>query len=421
MPSRRPRAARQAIALATAQAAAGEALAVTDNASTEVDDAFVRAVAAKIVPEPGPRGVPGAPGPRGLDGQDGIDGLVGPAGPAGPAGPQGIQGATGSTGSVGPAGPQGDIGPQGPQGLPGLPGFDGAPGVGVPTGGTAGQVLAKNSNTNYDTGWTTPGAGSHPDLATHDALGLATQAELDAHGSAADPHTGYQKESEKAAASGYASLDAGTKVPIAQLPTGTSGTTVPLGNDARFSDARTPTAHAASHGSAGADRLDQDETLAHFTASQALGTADTYVTNSAIAIPANLRVGTRLRWRIFITKTAAGVATPIIQIRFGTAASTADTSRISITGKAQTAAADSGCFDIECIVTAIGATGNVVGLIMLSHQLAATGLSLGAWGQQALSANFDLTVANLKAGISITPGASAAWTVNRIITEIANA
>jgi hypothetical protein len=33
----------------------------------------------------------------------------------------------------------------------------------------------------------------------------------------ADPHTQYQKESEKSAASGYASLDAGTKVPTAEL------------------------------------------------------------------------------------------------------------------------------------------------------------------------------------------------------------
>lgn len=44
-------------------------------------------------------------------------------------------------------------------------------------------------------------------------------------------------------------------VPIAQVPTGTSGTTVPFGNDSRFTDARTPTAHAASHASAGADAV----------------------------------------------------------------------------------------------------------------------------------------------------------------------
>lgn len=52
------------------------------------------------------------------------------------------------------------------------------------------------------------------------------------HAAAGDPHTGYQKESEKSAASGYASLDGTTKVPIAELPTGTTGTTVALGNAA---------------------------------------------------------------------------------------------------------------------------------------------------------------------------------------------
>lgn len=41
--------------------------------------------------------------------------------------------------------------------------------------------------------------------------------DLDGHLAAADPHTGYQKESEKGAASGYASLDSSTKVPTTQL------------------------------------------------------------------------------------------------------------------------------------------------------------------------------------------------------------
>jgi len=87
-----------------------------------------------------------------------------------------------------------------------------------------------------------PGGGAHPDLATHDALGLATDAELATHAGAADPHTGYQKESEKAAASGYASLDGSTKVPIAQIPTGTTSTTVALGDAAAALDAT----HAAA-------------------------------------------------------------------------------------------------------------------------------------------------------------------------------
>ena len=47
-----------------------------------------------------------------------------------------------------------------------------------------------------------------------------------AHGNSGDVHTQYQLESEKGAASGYASLDANTRVPNAQLGSGTAdGTT----------------------------------------------------------------------------------------------------------------------------------------------------------------------------------------------------
>ena len=92
-------------------------------------------------------------------------------------------------------------------------------------------------------------------LSTNVAAGDA----VSTHEAAADPHTGYQRESEKAAASGYASLDASTLVPIAQVPTGTSSTTVCIGNDGRLSDARTPTTHATSHKSAGSDVIKLDE------------------------------------------------------------------------------------------------------------------------------------------------------------------
>lgn len=51
-------------------------------------------------------------------------------------------------------GPQGDPGPQGATGP------QGDPGEGVPTGGTTGQVLAKASNTNYDTEWVDQSGGS---------------------------------------------------------------------------------------------------------------------------------------------------------------------------------------------------------------------------------------------------------------------
>ena len=49
--------------------------------------------------------------------------------------------------------PRGDTGPQGPQGKQGPAGAPGPAGPGVASGGTTGQVLAKKSNTNYDTEW----------------------------------------------------------------------------------------------------------------------------------------------------------------------------------------------------------------------------------------------------------------------------
>lgn len=50
---------------------------------------------------------------------------------------------TGPIGPAGPAGPSGSAGPSGPAG------------AGVPTGGTTGQVLVKNSNADYDFSWVT--------------------------------------------------------------------------------------------------------------------------------------------------------------------------------------------------------------------------------------------------------------------------
>ena len=72
-------------------------------------------------------------------------------------GPQGPAGADGATGPQGPEGPEG---PQGPAGQNGTNGQDGAPGVGVPAGGTTGQVLKKVSGADYDTEWANESGGS---------------------------------------------------------------------------------------------------------------------------------------------------------------------------------------------------------------------------------------------------------------------
>jgi len=51
---------------------------------------------------------------------------------------------TGEKGPIGPQGEPGPIGPQGPQG---------EQGIGIPTGGSAGQILGKISETDYDVNW----------------------------------------------------------------------------------------------------------------------------------------------------------------------------------------------------------------------------------------------------------------------------
>lgn len=78
-------------------------------------------------------------------------------------GPQGIQGIQGATGATGTTGPQGD------------PGVDG---VGVPVGGTAGQVLKKNSATDHDTSWQNEsgGGGSGDLLAANNLSDVANAA-----------------------------------------------------------------------------------------------------------------------------------------------------------------------------------------------------------------------------------------------------
>jgi hypothetical protein len=146
--------------------------------------------------DPGPTGATGAQGPTGATGPQGETGPAGPQGPAGAdstvPGPQGEAGITGADGADGLSayevalangfvgteiewlssleGPQGEAGPEGPQGPAGetgpagATGATGAAGVGVPAGGTTGQVLAKTSNTDYATGWTTPGGGGASDL-----------------------------------------------------------------------------------------------------------------------------------------------------------------------------------------------------------------------------------------------------------------
>ena len=124
----------------------------TENINTiEIDDVIYQ-----IVGEEGPEGPQGPKGDAGATGPEGPQGPQGETGETGATGPQGPQGETGATGPTGPQGPQGETGATGPQGS------QGPAGEGVPTGGSSGQVLVKDSATDYDTSWSTLDASDIP-------------------------------------------------------------------------------------------------------------------------------------------------------------------------------------------------------------------------------------------------------------------
>lgn len=140
--------------------------------------------------DPGPQGIQGPAGQKGEKGDTGAQGIQGPAGQKGEQGDPGPQGAAGTNATItnatatvdnttsdsptcqvtlggtasartftfaftGIKGAKGDQGDQGPAGTAGAKGDQGDPGEGVPTGGTAGQVLTKVDGTNYNTQWST--------------------------------------------------------------------------------------------------------------------------------------------------------------------------------------------------------------------------------------------------------------------------
>ena len=104
------------------------------------------------------------------------------------------------------------------------------------------------------------GGGSGPDLSDATPADLGTAAAGTSPDASRADHVhdlptpgdiGAATASHSHAAS---AITSGT-IDIARIPTGTTSTTVPLGNDTRLSDARTPTAHKTSHATGGGDAL----------------------------------------------------------------------------------------------------------------------------------------------------------------------
>lgn len=157
-------------------------------------------------------------------------------------------------------------------------------------------------------------------------------------------------------------------------------------------------------------------------ADQAGFASDTYVTDSDILIPSfGLQARTVFEWTFAISKTAAGSNAPIYQVRIGTLRTTADTSRLSLTGPIQTTVADLGTLTIQVTVRSVSATGVLQGVASFNHRgtvatsTVGTGFANDATGHvMGTSAAYDNTGhAGQYIGISINGGAAAAWTMTQ--------
>lgn len=156
------------------------------------------------------------------------------------------------------------------------------------------------------------------------------------------------------------------------------------------------------------------------TAQIASHSADTYYIG--LQLPSfSMQAGMMFEWYFPVTKTA-GTATPVYTVRIGPNQSTADTSRLAITGPAQTAVVDTGFIRVMATCRSVGVTGVLQGMAWLQHNLAATGLANTPAGfslVQATSAGFDNTALQGQyIGLSVNPGASGAWVVEQCFAKM---
>ncbi len=141
-----------------------------------------------------------------------------------------------------------------------------------------------------------------------------------------------------------------------------------------------------------------------------------FVDGSQLAVPVSgLKVGAKIKFVIDLTKTAAGTASSVFDICFGTAGTVADTARVSFTKIAGTAAVDVARVVIEAVVRSVSSTGVVVGSFNLTHNLLATGFSTLPCGNVVtISSGFDNDGQELFIGLCITTGASDVYTVQKV-------
>lgn len=152
------------------------------------------------------------------------------------------------------------------------------------------------------------------------------------------------------------------------------------------------------------------------TAAQgALATTEVYLTNSNLLIPSfGMEAGQTYIWHISVVKTGASTAAPIWTFRIGSAGAVGDTSRLALTATGvQIATAFDGILTAMLVVRNVGAAGVVAGS-------GGSGPNFGGGGSGASSTFDNSALGGQFVGLTVTTGASAAWTVNELSCYMLN-
>lgn len=156
--------------------------------------------------------------------------------------------------------------------------------------------------------------------------------------------------------------------------------------------------------------------------SQSLTTTDAYLVGSSIAIPSGAPYVGTIYHLVFDVVKSAGTGSPVITVRYGTAGSTADTSRCAFTFGIGTSVADTAVWDIYCNFRTVGASTSAViqGNAALTCNLPTTGFggTTSIKAVQTTGGGFDSTVANSIIGVSFNGSTAFAGTVQLVRAEL---
>lgn len=160
------------------------------------------------------------------------------------------------------------------------------------------------------------------------------------------------------------------------------------------------------------------------TADQTVSAASTaLITGSVISIPASkLKIGSIIRWRLALSKTAAGTAARSVIVQLGTAGTTADADVITFAMPVGTAVVDKGWLEVSVICRGpLSASGILCGNLSMTHNLSTTGLAnIPCVCMQINSAGVNVTTAGLKLSLVLTTGAAEVITIQQVIADTMN-